>query len=228
MTNLARLFALFGVLVWLGGCGPDESATNAQSKAPGAVAQKPTKLTIGVSSLGTAESWLPWLEAGREGWIMLDPVYELLVAVNVKTGQYEPELAEQILPEDGGKTWRFILRRGIKFHDDSEMTAEDVKYTFDMYMSDKAVASMRPVMQSLVERVEVPGPYEIVFHLKRPEVTFLGQIAPGYFGVVSKKYVERVGASEAALKPIGTGPYRLVEHRRQEFGQLRSRAAALA
>src|SRR6185295_13624638 len=37
-----------------------------------------------------------------------------------------------------------------------------------------------------------------------------------YFGVVSKKYVERVGLSEAALKPVGTGPYKLVEHKRLE------------
>jgi ABC-type transport system substrate-binding protein len=206
MMSLARFLALLGALVWLGACGPDERATNA----------KTDKLTVGVSSLGTAEAWLPWLEAGREGWIMLDPIYESLVAVNAKTGQYEPELAEKIVAEDGGKTWRFILRRGIKFHDGSELTTEDVKFTFDMYLSDKAVASMRPVMQNLVERVDVIGPYEIVFYLKRPEVTFLGQIAPGYFGVVSKKYVERVGTSEAALKPVGTGPYKLIEHRRQE------------
>jgi peptide/nickel transport system substrate-binding protein len=220
VTSLARIFVLLGTLVWLGGCGPDESATGTPPKAPEAAArtsQRPAKLTVGVSSLGTAEAWLPWLEAGREGWIVLEPIYESLVAVNARTGQYEPQLAEKIVVEDEGRRWRFVLRRGIKFHDgQSEVTAEDVKFSYEMSQSDKAVASMRSVMQSLVERVDVVGPHEIVFQLKRPEVTFLGLIAPGYFGIVSKNYVERVGASEAALKPVGTGPYRLVEHRRQE------------
>jgi peptide/nickel transport system substrate-binding protein len=220
VTNPARIFALLGMLIWLGGCGPDESATGVAPNAPeaaGRTSQKPTKLTVGVSSLGTAEAWLPWLEAGREGWIVLEPIYESLVAVDARTGRYQPQLAERIVVEDEGRRWRFFLRRGIQFHDGrSEMTAQDVVFSYDMSMSDKAVASMRPVMQGLVERVEVVGPHEIVFQLKRPEVTFLGQIAPGYFGVVSKSYVERVGLSEAALKPVGTGPYRLVEHKRQE------------
>ena len=59
MMSLARYFALFGMLVWLGGCGADDSATDAQSKASGADAtasHRPTKLTIGVSSMGTAEA----------------------------------------------------------------------------------------------------------------------------------------------------------------------------
>ena len=60
------------------------------------------------------------------------------------------------------------------------------------------------------------NPYEIVFHLKQPDVTFLGRLTPGNFGIVSKQYVESVGEREAANKPIGTGPFKLVEHKRQQ------------
>jgi ABC-type transport system substrate-binding protein len=85
-----------------------------------------------------------------------------------------------------------------------------------MIVSDKSVASSRAALPGLVERLEVVNPREVVFHLKYPDVTFLGRVAPGYFGIVSKAYVESVGPGEAAAKPVGTGPYRLVEHKRQE------------
>ncbi len=85
-----------------------------------------------------------------------------------------------------------------------------------MYISDRSVASNKATLQTLVEQAEVVSPYEIVFHLKHPDVTFLGRLTPGNFGVVSKQYVESVGEREAATKPIGTGPYKLIEHKRQQ------------
>ena len=177
------------------------------------------QLTLGLYSLGTSEQWLPWLESGREGWLTLEPIYESLVSVAVK-GELEPQLAERWEVDPTGQRWRFFLRKGIKFHDGvTEFTAEDVKFSFEQYISDKSVASSKPVLAAAVERIEITGPHDLTFHLKKPDAIFLVRMAQTSFGVVSKSYLERVGDKEAAAKPIGTGPYKLVEHRRQQFAR---------
>lgn len=190
-------------------------ACAAQSARP-AVGQPVGKLTIGLSSIGTAEQWLPWLESGREGWLGLEPVYESLVGSDPKTGEFTPQLAERWALEDGGKRWRFYLRKGVRFHDGSELTPEDIVFSHQQMTGPKSVSSSRPILAGLVERIEIVGSHEIVYHLKQADVTFLGRVGPTLFGVASKAYVERVGEKEAAAKPIGTGPFRMVEHRRQQ------------
>jgi hypothetical protein len=116
-----------------------------------------------------------------------------------------------------GKTWRFTLRKGIQFHrGQGEMTAEDVAFSYEMYTSDKSIASNKSILLGIVDRLEVTGPHEMAFHLKAPDVTFAGRVSNGQFGVASKKYYQAVGEAEATAKPVGTGPFRLVEHRRQE------------
>ena len=228
MRRVVGVFVMVGLLAVQGACAPARETPSGEPRAAQAgsgqapagqtAASQPTgKLTVGLSSLGTAEAWLPWLEAGREGWLVLDPIYESVVAPNVQTGEIEPQLAERWEVDETGKHWRFFLRRGIPFQDGhGELTAEDVKYSYEMYISDRSVASNKATLQTLVEQAEVVSPYEIVFHLKHPDVTFLGRLTPGNFGVVSKQYVESVGEREAATKPIGTGPYKLIEHKRQQ------------
>lgn len=174
------------------------------------------KFTIGLSSLGTAEAWLPWLESGREGWLGLEPVYESLVGSDVKTGGFLPQLSERWQMEDQGKSWRFHLKKGVKFHDGTEFTAADVVFSHDAMVADRSVSSSKPVLKSLVDKIEIAGPHEIVYRLRQQDVTFLGRVVQGNFGVVSKAYHDKVGEKEAAAKPIGTGPYRMIEHKRQQ------------
>jgi len=175
------------------------------------------KLTVALSSLGTAELWLPWLESGREGWLTLDPIYDSLVGIDFDTTKPIPELAERWTLEAGGERWRFFLRKDVPFQGgEGKVTAEDVKFSHDGMVSDSSVSSNKAALKALVERVDVVNPYEVVFHLKQADVTFLGRVSHGNFGIASKAYVGRVGEREAAVKPIGTGSYRLIEHRRQQ------------
>lgn len=219
--RLCGAAAIAGLAAMLAACSPSgESKSPPQSpssSSAGAPAGPSGKLTVGLSSLGSAEIYIPWGEAGREGWLVLEPIYESLVMVDPTNGEFAPELAERYEVDAENKTWRFFLRRGVQFHNgQGELTAEDVVFSYEGYLSNTSVASNKPILQSLVERIEVVNPYELVFHLKQPDVTFLGRLSNGQFGVVSKKYVTAVGEKEAAAKPVGTGPYRLVEHRRQE------------
>ena len=86
-------------------------------------------LTVAVATFGN-ERWLPHLYVGAED-IVLKPLWENLLTRDGK-GNLSPMLAERWQVLDGGKTWRFHLRKGVRLHrGGGEVTAEDVKFTFN-------------------------------------------------------------------------------------------------
>src|SRR5438093_10986933 len=84
-------------------------------------------LTVAVATFGN-ERWLPNLYVGAED-VVLKPMFENLLTRDAK-GELAPSLAERWQVLDGGKTWKFHLRKGVKFHNGAELTAEDVRFTF--------------------------------------------------------------------------------------------------
>src|SRR5437870_3059916 len=70
-------------------------------------------LTVAVSTFGN-ERWLPQLYVGAED-VVLKPLWENLLSRDAK-GNLIPMLAEKWQVSDGGKTWRFQLRKGVQFH----------------------------------------------------------------------------------------------------------------
>src|SRR5437870_13112458 len=94
-----------------------------------AVAQQPEgTLTVAVATFG-GERWLPHLYPGAED-VVLKPMFENLLTRDPKTGDLAPMLAERWQVMDGGRTWKFRLRKGVRFHNGTELTAEDVRFTF--------------------------------------------------------------------------------------------------
>src|SRR5512134_2952806 len=92
-------------------------------------AQRPEgTLTVAVATFGN-ERWLPQLYPGAED-VVLKPLMENLRNRDLKSGELSPMLAERWEVMEGGKVWRFFLRKGVRFHNGQEMTAEDVKFTF--------------------------------------------------------------------------------------------------
>src|ERR687891_722616 len=89
------------------------------TQAPAAAAPEGT-LTVAVATFGN-ERWLPHLYVGAED-VVLKPMYENLLTRDAK-GELAPMLAERWKVADGGKTWTFYLRKGIKFHNGDPFTA---------------------------------------------------------------------------------------------------------
>src|SRR5215207_9984171 len=77
----------------------------------------------------------------------------------------QPVLAEA-LPEvsEDGLTYTFKLRSGVKFHDGTEFTSEDVKYTYEWYM-DPANAAINALNFALVAGIDTPDPYTAVVRM---------------------------------------------------------------
>ena len=81
---------------------------------------------------------------------------------------------------------RFRLHEGVKWHDGKPFTANDVKCTWDMLLgktSEKFRLNPRKAWyQNLVE-VTTKGDYEVTFHLKRPQPSFIALLASGWSAV---------------------------------------------
>src|SRR5207244_1400314 len=100
--------------------------------------------------------------------------YESLTAFDARL-QIVPALAER-WDVPNPTTYVFHLRRGVKFHDGSELTAEDVKYTFDIVLNPKGPAVWRGNFDQ-VDRVEVVDPHTVRFVTKAPFPPLLGALA---------------------------------------------------
>ncbi|MGB6678266.1 MAG: ABC transporter substrate-binding protein, partial [Terriglobales bacterium] len=73
-------------------------------------------------------------------------------------------------------TYVFHLHRGVTFHDGSRLTSRDVKWTFDSLVQGK-IRSTKAAAYRLVDRIDAPDDYTVVFHLKEPFATLLWNIS---------------------------------------------------
>src|SRR5262245_26356175 len=195
-----RLVSLVSMLIVLVGvaAGPAEAA-----KPEGT-------LTVAVATFGN-ERWLPSLYVGAED-VVLKPLWENLLSRDAK-GNLIPMLAERWEATDGGRTWKFHLRKGVKFHNGAELTAEDVRFTFAEIAKEGSANSMAPDFR-LIKSMEVEGPYTITLRADKPFVTMGNRVTHGLFASVayiqSKKVLET--GEQAERHPVGTGSWKFVEH----------------
>jgi peptide/nickel transport system substrate-binding protein len=118
-----------------------------------------------------------------------------------------PSLAESWSASADGMTYEFVLRQGTKFHDNSPVTAEDVRFSFERY---RGVS--QSTMKERVAAVEISGERTVRFRMKAPWPDFfsyyLGVTSAGW--IVPKAYVQKTGEDGFKKAPIGAGPYRFV------------------
>jgi peptide/nickel transport system substrate-binding protein len=141
--------------------------------------------------------------------------YESLVMYDAKM-KIVPALAESWqTPND--TTYIFKLRRGVKFHDGKDLTAEDVKYTFDTVLDPKGVAVWRANFDQ-VDKVEVVDPQTVRFTTKTPFPPLLGAMA-----IMRSSSIVPTGALERGkldTQIVGTGPFKLTEYVPKDFFKL--------
>jgi peptide/nickel transport system substrate-binding protein len=113
-------------------------------------------------------------------------------------------------------TWEITIREGVKFHDGSPFTVEDVKFNFDRV---GAGSTLRYApLWTQVDRTEIVDQRRVRVITKAPFPVFLNQLPD--LEMVSKAYFDRVGRDRASTNPIGTGPYRFVRWLRDDRVEL--------
>ena len=116
------------------------------------------------------------------------------------------ELADSMAEVAGHLTYTFKLRQGVRFHNGKPMTSADVVACFDRYAK---VGLDRSTLGN-VDRWEAPDPHTFVIHMKKAQPTFLEKLSSFSVPIVIIP-AENKDDPPQQLKPIGTGPWQLVE-----------------
>ncbi|HXU89985.1 MAG TPA: ABC transporter substrate-binding protein [Methylomirabilota bacterium] len=159
-------------------------------------------VTLAAKWLDPAET-----EAFNTPYMVLYAVHDALVKP-MPAGMTTPSLAESWSEAKDHLSYTFTLRRNVKFHDGSPLTAEDVKFSFERYKGASAT-----LLKEKVKDVQIVNPTQVRFVLKEPWPDFMlfyGTTASGAGWIVPKHYVDKVGEDGFKKAPIGAGPYKVV------------------
>ncbi|MBV9969073.1 MAG: ABC transporter substrate-binding protein, partial [Xanthobacteraceae bacterium] len=118
-----------------------------------------------------------------------------------------PSLAQTVSAAEDGRSYSFVLREGLKFHNGDPLTAEDVKFSFERYRG-----TSHELMRNRVREIEVADPRRVTFRLNDPWPDFLTFYATntGAGWIVPKNYIGKVGDEGFKKAPVGAGPYKFV------------------
>ena len=149
------------------------------------------------------------------------PMYDTLLRRHPKDGQtIIPDLAWKWDISPDAKKYTFHLRKGVKFHDGADFTAEDVKATYErIARPPKGVVIPRTPLFATVGDIVVVNPHTIEFRMteSRPKAYMLGAFASGWNIIVRKKSLEEnQGNLRQVMNYPGTGPFKHVSRQDKE------------
>ena len=133
-------------------------------------------------------------------------VYETLFTYDSKNS-IKPFLVESYEFSNDGLLMTMNLKKGVKFHNGEEMTAEDVKFSLDRVRSSELPGFHVNNLKKVTE-VKITGPYQVQMVLSAKMANLLNYLATdvGTIAIMSKKDLEANG--NKVVKPVGTGPYK--------------------
>lgn len=176
-------------------------------------APEPGRNTLIVAMAGSPDTLDPADHRNRQSETVIRNMFDGLVTRDTRSDVHL-ELAEEATLVDP-TTWEFKLRQGVKFHDGSEMTADDVVFTFNRIIQENQIeypephTSPRKGLIAPLASVEKVDDYTVRFILSAPwppaQQLFVHQ------QIVPQAYLESVGTEGFVAMPIGTGPFKFVE-----------------
>ncbi len=150
-----------------------------------------------------------YFNSQRTGLILAHQAWDMLVHRDPATFDIKPALATDWKFTDD-KTLDLTIRQGVKFHDGSTLSPDDVVYTINMAANPESKVAT-PSNYAWIDKAERTGDWTVRIHMKRPTpaaLEYLAMVTP----IHPKAYREKVGAEEFARKPIGAGPYKIVKN----------------
>jgi peptide/nickel transport system substrate-binding protein len=133
--------------------------------------------------------------------------YEPLLTFNDKY-EVEPNLAASWTVSPDGLVYTFQLRKGVRFHNGQEMTADDVKWSFEFARDPRNVATGMAVL-SEIDRIEAAGSHTVRVRLKSRSAIFLDSLTViQNLPIVAKDSIP-AGKLKPDKAPPGTGPFQI-------------------
>ncbi|GAA2858081.1 ABC transporter substrate-binding protein [Aminobacter niigataensis] len=146
---------------------------------------------------------------------VISPCYSTLVAYDqADPSKIVGDLATAWDVSPDGKEYAFNLVEGAVFHDGNPVTANDVKFTFDLVRNPpEGISSVRKNLFGLVEAIEVDGSHRVVFKLSRAAPAFLSTLASAWM-VVLPKHIGEQEPKSFKDKIVGSGPFKFDRYTR--------------
>ena len=137
--------------------------------------------------------------------LYMSPIFECLLAAD-PNGNFKPQLAEswEIAPDMKSITLK--IRKGVKFHDGTDLTGAVVKWNLDSLIAAK-VAAVRQMTT-----VDLLDDYTVKINLSSYTNTLLSDLTTTF--ITSQASFEKNGAEYMRWNPIGTGPFKFVSYQR--------------
>jgi peptide/nickel transport system substrate-binding protein len=143
-------------------------------------------------------------------------VIEGLVKYNDKL-EPVPWLAERYEVSADGLTYTFHLRKGVKFHDGTEMDAEAVKFSVDRVRDERNKQWPGFEDGALVSETAVLDKHTFRLTLKEASAPFVSRLTGRLGGIVSPSAVRSMGDEAFGRAPVGTGPFKFKEYRADNY-----------
>ena len=173
---------------------------------------EPGRQTLIVALAGAPVSLDPADHRNRETETLLRNMFDGLVTRDTRSGVHM-QIAEEMNWLDD-VTLEVKLRQGVKYHDGTEMTADDVAFTFERIITENAIefpephTSLRKGLIAPLESIEKIDDYTILLHFSGPWPPAMQLIV--HQQIVPQQYLEEVGTEGFIGSPIGTGPFKFV------------------
>ena len=189
--------------------------------------------TLKLGSTRYCDSFDPALSYDSWCGVILRTYSRNLIAYSNKPGAdsfvIAPDLASDLpVSQDGGKTWTFTLRKGVKWDDGTSVTSEDVKYSIERLFDPEILGTVSndslclfsacstgipdykgPVTSGELASIDAQKPSSLTIQLTRPFPELLNVLAMPQFGVVEKARVESLAKKKQpyGAAPASSGPF---------------------
>ena len=208
--NLCLLLLTVALTAVLGGCqdgkdGSTESQDNGSSQETEAEPTMGGSIVVGIPQ-DLEDSLDPHKSVAAGTKEVLFNIYEGLVKPD-EEGNYIDAVAESHSISEDGKVYTFQLRSGVKFHDGTEVTVDDVKYSIERCAGINGDGTPLVAASSNVEKVETPDASTVEIYLKEADTEFLAYLIVA----VVPQHCEDLDKN-----PVGTGPFQYVSRSPQE------------
>ena len=172
----------------------------------------------------------PAVTLDNDSGYILATLYDGLTAYGVGNTKVVPGLAKSWTITNGGKTYTFNLRQGVKFSDGTPFNAQAVAFWVDhminpknpdYYGNLKGAETFVPFTWGNVTGTKVLGPYTIQINMSKPNGEFLADLAMVWNGVTSPTMLKKYGTN-SWQHPAGTGPFTFVRWVKGQYVQVKA------